>query len=210
MNFGIINRRKHNKSNKYPILIKIGAMLIVVYLACRAIELVTSDVSTTVSILIFAFALYKVSDIINYLTHKNITFTEKQFNLILSAFSPRQFEVFCYELFKALGYKAHLTPEGPDGGKDVIVNSNIYVECKRYNSTMIGREICQKLLGALTADKMKEGIIFTNGQIHQNAIDFMHKTDKIKLWDSKIIYEKANSLKSYKLSRLIDMVLESE
>lgn len=130
--------------------------------------------------------------------------------MILAGFTPRQFEIFCYELFKALGYRAYLTPPGPDGGKDVIVNNNTYVECKRYNSSIIGREICQKLLGALIADKMKEGIIFTNGKINQNAIEFMKKTDKIKLWDSTVIYRKANSLKAYKLSKIIDLALESE
>lgn len=72
---------------------------------------------------------------------------------------------------------------------------------------MIGRVICQKLLGALTADKMKEDIIFTNGQIHhkkkrllrnneyyniQNAFDMTYKKG--------IENDKFNNLMKYILS----------
>lgn len=69
-------------------------------------------------------------------------FTKNQFRMMLTAFTPRQFEEICYELFQALGDDAYLMEDGPDGGKDVILDNKIYVECKRYNLDSVGREIC--------------------------------------------------------------------
>ena len=157
-------------------------------------------------IFLISILIYKSPEIIYNLKNKQNNFTQEQLKLILAGFSPRQFELFTYELFKGLGYNAHVMPDGPDGGKDVILNGKIYVECKRYNSDTVGREICQKLLGAVVADKMERGIIFTNGKIHNNALEFIKKTDKIELWDYDKIYEYATSLKKNKLGKIIDLV----
>lgn len=155
---------------------------------------------------IIALIIYKSPDVIYYLKNGKNTFTQEQLKLILQAFSPRQFEVFAHELFKALGYDSYLMPDGPDGGKDIIVNNKYYVECKRYNSAFIGREICQKLLGAVVADNMEEGVIFTNGKLNENAREFLKKTNKIEVWDFERIYEQAISLEPIRLSKIIDLV----
>lgn len=103
----------------------------------------------------------------------------------------RQFEIFSEWLFKNTGkYKSvTLTPSVNDEGRDLILTDNhdntIFVECKRYteNATvtedfMIGREICQKLTGAIVAEGIKQGIIITTGNIHQNAWDYIVKLEK--------------------------------
>lgn len=41
---------------------------------------------------------------------------------MMSSFTTRQFELFTCELFKGLGYNEFLMLDGPDGGKDVILN----------------------------------------------------------------------------------------
>lgn len=157
-------------------------------------------------VFLIGILIYRLPNIIYNLKIKQNNFTREQLKLMLSAFTPRQFEVFTSELFKGLGYDTYLMPEGPDGGKDVILNGKIYVECKRYNSEAVGREICQKLLGAVVADKMQKGIIFTNGKIHKNAAEFIKKTDLIELWDYEEIYKYATSLKHNKLGKIIDLV----
>lgn len=136
-------------------------------------------------------------------------FTKNQFRMMLTAFTPRQFEEFCYELFQALGYNAYLMEDGPDGGKDVILDNKIYVECKRYNSDTVGREICQKLLGAVTADKKEAGIIFTNGKIAPTATEFVDRVENLSIWDFDKIYEAANSLERYELSNIIDSIIDN-
>jgi hypothetical protein len=172
------------------------------------INLIVTSPEIFITISLLALLIYKLPDMFRNIAAKNKTFTKQQFKLILSAFTPRQFEIFCYELFKALGYRAKLMPDGPDGGKDVILDNRIYVECKRYNDSKVGREICQKLLGAITRDRMNEGIIFTNGDIHQNAIEFLRVVDNVSIWDLDTIYENASELPNYKLSNIIDLVAE--
>jgi restriction system protein len=99
----------------------------------------------------------------------------------------REFEKFCAWLFRKSGkYKSvELTQAVADGGKDIILNGDTYVECKRYSegngeySTLeIGREICQKLVGAMVADGIKKGIIVTTGLIHKNAWEYLKSIEK--------------------------------
>ncbi|MVX64823.1 hypothetical protein GKZ28_14080 [Clostridium chromiireducens] len=150
-----------------------------------------------------------LSRYINYLQYGKVSISRQQLIAILKLLSPRQFEYFCAELFKALGHKVYLMPDGPDGGKDVIVDDEIYVECKRYNgSFMIGREICQKLLGAVEADNMKKGIVFTNGKIHNNGAEMFAKTRRLELWNIDTIYIKLNSLEKHKASFILDKSLK--
>lgn len=103
----------------------------------------------------------------------------------------RKFEIFSQWLFKNMEkYKTvTLTPAEYDEGKDLILIDNddntIFVECKRYTESatfteqyMIGREICQKLVGAIVADGITNGIIITTGNIHKNAWNYIVKLEK--------------------------------
>ena len=103
----------------------------------------------------------------------------------------REFEEFCTLLFKKTRkYKSiELTDPTHDGGKDIILtdmnDKKIYIECKRYTNKatktedfMIGREICQKLVGAMVGDGITKGFIITTGNIHQNAWDYIYKLKK--------------------------------
>lgn len=107
----------------------------------------------------------------------------------------RQFEKFCNYLFNKTGqYKSVvLTPAANDEGRDIILTTHndevIYVECKRYTDSatktedyMIGREICQKLIGSMVANSIKHGIIITTGSIHQNAWDYINKLETNNPW----------------------------
>lgn len=126
--------------------------------------------------------------------YKNRVLTIKDLDKIkheIEYMEGRQFERFSEWLFKNIGkYKSvTLTPAANDEGRDLILidadDNTIFVECKRYteNATvtedfMIGREICQKLVGAMVADTIKRGIIITTGNIHQNAWDYIVKLEK--------------------------------
>lgn len=73
---------------------------------------------------------------------------------------------------------------------------------------MIGREICQKLLGAVESDNMKKGIVFTNGKIHNNESEMFAKTNRLELWNIDTIYIKLNSLEKHKTSLILDKSLK--
>lgn len=103
--------------------------------------------------------------------------------------SPRQFEIICANLFRMNGHYVELTPEGNDYGRDVIVDDEIYVECKHYVGTeMVGREICQKLIGSCAANGIRHGIVITAGAFHENACEYADRLNGngefyLELWD---------------------------
>lgn len=100
-----------------------------------------------------------------------------------------------------------ITQATNDGGVDLIMTDNngekIYVECKRYNKFkkaskyefnedeeydfIIGREICQKLVGAMTLNNIKKGIIMTTGDINKNALNYVEKLRENSGVDIKFI-----------------------
>lgn len=113
--------------------------------------------------------------------------SDKKLGDILRTIDPRQFEILCYELLKASKdyKKVEITAAVQDGGKDIIAKDRrgkkIYIECKRYTNrtssenNMIGRVICQKLVGAMVADQADKGVIMTTGNVHANAKNYIMK-----------------------------------
>ena len=97
----------------------------------------------------------------------------------------REFEEFCIWLFKQTGKykKIYLTPSVNDEGKDIILtdknNNKTYVECKRWRSdTSIGRQVLQKLVGAMISDNIKNGIVITTSYTHQNGWNYINKIEQ--------------------------------
>lgn len=103
-----------------------------------------------------------------------------------------EFEDWTSQLFCQLGYNARVSEKSGaihhDGGKDVIaINSSgdiTYVECKRWSESeefdeyKVGREICQKLIGAMVGDGVTHGIVVTTGTIHENAYEYQCNLEK--------------------------------
>lgn len=91
--------------------------------------------------------------------------------------TPTEFEYFCAEIFKQLGYKdVKVTKATNDFGRDIVMKDKngetVFVECKYYNrNNLIGREICQKLLGSLDMFGVDKGIIITTSTFHRNALE---------------------------------------
>lgn len=97
---------------------------------------------------------------------------------------PRDFEIFVASIYRKLGYTAIVTQYENDGGKDIILSdkndNKIYVECKRWNKNTgykIGREICQKLIGAMSQAGIKKGIVITTGEVHENAYEYKNELE---------------------------------
>lgn len=116
--------------------------------------------------------------------------------------TPRQFEVFCSLLFKELGYDVELTKYEHDGGKDLILNGKIVVECKKYITQVVGREICQKILGAMHQNRAEKAIVISTGNFNYNAKEVAAMVPELELIDfyginsmlRKIGIEKANEI----------------
>ncbi|MGL4739397.1 MAG: restriction endonuclease [Sarcina sp.] len=117
-------------------------------------------------------------------------------------FTPRQFEQFSAYMFEALGYNVKLTPAINDGGKDLILNDHIVVECKKFITQQVGREICQKLLGAMVQCKADKAIVINTGEYNYNARMIEKEVEGLTLLGlnditkilSKIGIEKSNEI----------------
>jgi restriction system protein len=82
----------------------------------------------------------------------------------LAELSPREFEEYVEELFKAMGYlRVTLTSLSNDKGVDILAESHgtrIAVQCKRYKSVVGSPEI-QSFLGAMTNAGAQKGFFVT-------------------------------------------------
>jgi len=119
---------------------------------------------------------------------------------------PREFEEFCADLLEAMGYKAILTPATGDGGKDIILYRNghkVYVECKHFGeNNYVGREICQKLIGACVSDGVHRGIIITTGRFSSSAWEIKKKTNRLEFWTLDTILRQIRKLQRDEIRRL--------
>lgn len=124
----------------------------------------------------------------NYKYYKNVGYTPFDIMDKVEKMNSRQFEFFCAELFKACGYAAKVTKAQNDYGRDIILNKGgetIFVECKHYKG-VVGREICQKLLGSVNMFGVDKAIVITTGRFNKNAYEVqkMVGEDKLELIDS--------------------------
>lgn len=86
------------------------------------------------------------------------------------------FETFCAEVFRRLGYWAETTPASRDGGFDIRLEKDgvrYLVECKCYaRSHSVGRPIIQKLVGANAVEHADRLKVVTTSSFSPDAIDF--------------------------------------
>ena len=96
-----------------------------------------------------------------------------------------EFEDFCADIFRLNGYKVFQTKRTGDGGLDLILNKDTYVEIKHYSeNNTIGRPIVQKLIGACVTDNITKAIIITTSSYTTTAIECMDtcKAVKVERW----------------------------
>jgi HJR/Mrr/RecB family endonuclease len=142
--------------------------------------------------MIFKFALksfhYILERLYYYLKFRNTGMTYEDILQRIKTVSPREFELLCGNIFKACGYYVEVTEASNDYGRDIILNNNIYVECKHYSDTnFVGREICQKLIGSCASNGIKHGIVITTGTFHENAYEYKRRIEEksefeLELW----------------------------
>ncbi|WP_291566921.1 MULTISPECIES: restriction endonuclease [unclassified Clostridium] len=140
----------------------------------------------------------------NYRKAKKCGYSYNELEKIIREMQPRQFEIFCAELFKALGYFVELTPAGGDYGRDLVLNSEIFVECKHYaENNYIGRVEVQKLLGSCRQFGVEKAIFINTGSYHQNAYEVERMVDSLELWDMSDILKKLLAISPERIPHII-------
>ncbi|WP_176330250.1 restriction endonuclease [Oceanobacillus rekensis] len=103
---------------------------------------------------------------------------ERQGNLNQLRKMPfRQFEIYVCDLFRQMGYDAHVTPPTGDGGKDIMIYRDDYfaiAECKRFGEgTKVTRPQIQKFHSAIIDCKAEKGYFVTTGEFTKHAISYV-------------------------------------
>ena len=135
--------------------------------------------------------------------------------------NPRQFEVLIAELFRNTGIydEVEVTKKTCDFGRDIILRRKIngmrevtFVEVKFYNkdgSTMIGREIRQKLLGSCQVLNADKAVIVTTGVFHKNAYEVARLVNNLVLMDSYDIKKMIIDLRPEQISKVMMRTLNA-
>ena len=89
---------------------------------------------------------------------------------------PRQFELFCAELYREFGHRVEITAPVADGGFDLEMfrtGEKILVECKCFKpGNPVGRPILQKLFGANATEKANRLILVTTSTFSREAVEY--------------------------------------
>ena len=110
-------------------------------------------------------------------------------------YSPIEFEHLTAEIFRQLGYKAHVTPASGDKGLDVILESEgekIGVQCKRHQDA-IGPGLIREFSGALEGARLNQGFFVTTSNYTEASKEAAKSSRfKIKLIDGEKLGELRN------------------
>lgn len=130
--------------------------------------------------------------------YKHRQFSKSEIINKVENMSPREFEIFCGNIFKQAGYKVVVTETTCDGGKDIIaVNDEdiIYIECKHYApDNLVGREILQKLVGASVGGGATKAILITTSDYNDNAYTYSKAVEWLYLWTIEDILDAMNEI----------------
>lgn len=182
--------------NEFKYLVIIGLLIT----ALSSIDNILDVIEKILIILVLFTLLYFISSkVIKNFKCKDKELKKEDIIRKIRNMSPREFEIFCGNIFKQLGYKVKITQETSDGGKDLILyNSNgtkVYVECKHFNDkNLVGREILQKLVGASVGGGAKKAIIITTSGYNNNAYNYAKSINWLELWTMKDILDTMNKI----------------
>ncbi len=118
-------------------------------------------------------------------------------DLIAARFKGHGLTRLVEAILKAQGYTTYLSPEGADGGADILAGAGplgfgaprLCVEVKS-ESTQIGRETVDKLLGAMTKFNANEGLFVAWGGFKNNVQkDLASQFFRLRLWTRKELLE---------------------
>ena len=186
-------------------------------------ELIRGFIYVTVEIikLLWKTGKYIRRRIVNRSVLSKIGYSLDEVLDLVDRITPRQFEIFCAELFRSTGIydNVEITKATNDYGKDCILTRSVnglkeitFVECKHWrkdNNSRVGREICQKLLGSCQMHCADKAIIITTGLFHNNAYEVARKVNNLRLMDNMDIQRMILDLDIARMSKVMARTLNA-
>lgn len=112
-------------------------------------------------------------------------------------FSGHKLTYLVADILTVLGYVCNVSPEGPDGGVDILAgrgplgldSPTLVVEVKS-ESTQIGGPVVRGLQGAVTNNQADQGLLVAWGGVKSTARrEFSHQRTRMSFWDSETLME---------------------
>ena len=108
----------------------------------------------------------------------------------------REFETLVGEIYRQQGYRVSETPDGPDGGVDLVLrrdNERLLVQCKHWQAQLVDVRVVRELKGVMAAEGASGGAVVTSGKFTHDATEFARRA-RIDLIDGKRLKALARSL----------------
>lgn len=134
---------------------------------------------------------------------------------VLRALEWRVFEQLVQGYFRTLGFVAERKRVGADGGVDLVLRKTgeaepfAYVQCKAWNTYLVGVKPVRELFGVMAADGVRKGYFVCTGAYTPEAVAFA-EGKPLKLVTGEELLEKLNGLDSELRTRLLGEVLSGD
>lgn len=117
---------------------------------------------------------------------------------LIEEFSGHKLTHLIADILRTQGYTCHVSPEGPDGGVDIIAGSGplgldaptLIVEVKS-EAGAVGVQVLRGLQAAIGTHKANQGLLVAWGGLNKQA-QAEHRTDRLRigLWDAETILDR--------------------
>jgi restriction system protein len=87
----------------------------------------------------------------------------------------REFETLVGEIYRRQGYRISETPEGADGGVDLVLRRGdelFLVQCKHWQARLVDVKVVRELKGVVAARGAVGGAVVTSGEFTRDAVVF--------------------------------------
>lgn len=130
---------------------------------------------------------------------------------LLQQIEWKLFEDISAAYYKEKGIRAELTKLGADGGIDIKLfqddsgNPTSLVQCKAWNTKLVGVKPIREFLGVMSHEKIPKGFFMASGSYSPDAIEIA-KANGITLIDGKMFLAMIQRLPADAQQRLLDLV----
>jgi restriction system protein len=143
-------------------------------------------------------------------------FDKSDWNLeLLRALEWRRFEILCRAYFEKRGFRSRTTRFGADGGVDIHVyeegtDTPILVQCKAWNTYRVGIKPVRELLGVMTIENVRKGVLITTGKFTNEARELAAQVKGLALIDGEDFLQRIHSLNAEERRDLIQLATEGD
>lgn len=127
----------------------------------------------------------------------------------------KRFELLCAKYYEAVGFKSETIRCGADGGIDVKLFKHdstqplAIVQCKAWNTRLVGVKEVRELLGVMASEKISRGVFLTTGSYSKDAVAF-GGANPMQLLDGADFVKKIQELSAASKTELLKFAFEGD